>query len=136
MLSFTLRKVSNEDGNIKTKVSELYVGNSLVNTSSYEMPSFHRVKGTRMKFDYGYVWGVRLLRVTRDVLLADVALNPGHVARVECSKCYKVIRKNQGMVNCIVCSQPYHLKCVDVEFELNKKCVFCNMVRRYLYRGR
>ena len=76
---------------------------------------------------------MRLLRVTRDVLLTnlvllggDVALNPGLVAGVQCSKCLKSIRKNQGLVNYVVCTQPYHLKCVDAEFESSKRCIFCN----------
>ena len=132
--SFTFKEVSNVDSYIKTKVSELYVGSSLVNTSLLEMSTIQQTKRPREKFEYGYVWGVRLLRVTRDVLLinlvllgGDVALNPGSVARVQCSKCLKSIRKNQGLVNCTVCTQPYHLKCVDAEFESSKRCIFCNL---------
>ena len=101
--SITLKEVSNGDGYIKTKVSELYLGNSLVNTSLSEMSTIQRRKSPREKFEYGYVWGVRLLRVTRDVLLTnlvllggDAALNPGPVARVQCNKCLKSIRKNLG----------------------------------------
>ena len=96
--SFTLKEVSNGDSYIKTKVSELYVGSSLINTSLFEMSTTQQTKRPREKFEYGHVWGVRLLRVTRDVLLTnlvllggDVALNPVPVARVQCSKCLKPI---------------------------------------------
>ena len=53
-------------------------------------------KGQKVRersFECGYVWGVRLLRVSRDELLTnlvllggDVALNPQPVARFQCSK--------------------------------------------------
>ena len=140
--SFTFKEVSNGDSYIKTKVSELYVGSSLVNTSLLEMSTTQQTKRPRERFEYGYVWGVRLLRVTRDVLLinlvllrGDVALNPGPVAHVQCSKCLKSIRKNQGLVNCTVCTQPYHLKCVDAEFESSKRCIFCNLGPTTIVQG-
>ena len=34
----------------------------------------------------------------------------------------KTIRKNQGKVICPECNRPYHLKCLDLEFEANMKC--------------
>ncbi len=118
-----------------------YFGTAITVFNNYLLPYPHDPlylshKNCHIKFarvNGAYVWGVRLLCVTRDMLLTnlallggDVALNPGPVPRLQCSKCLKSIRKNQGLVNCIVCTQPYHLRWVDAEFESSKRCIFCN----------
>ena len=45
---------------------------------------------------------------------------------MQCFKCHKTIRKNQGRGNCSDCLQSYHLKCLGADFETSKKCFLCS----------
>ena len=58
------------------------------------------------------------------LLCGDVLQNPGPVT-LKCLKCSKTIRKNQGIATYVVCTQPYHLKCLSAEFEYSSKCDMC-----------
>ena len=42
-----------------------------------------------------------------------------------CTSCVKSIRRNQANTQCMVCQQPFHLKCLSADFEQSEACHLC-----------
>lgn len=77
---------------------------------------------------------IRLINLTHRLLLInallllcnDISLNPGPSQRgTVCTSCVKSIRRNQTNTQCMVCKQPFHLKCLSADFEQSKACHLC-----------
>ena len=114
LASFILRRDDNHSGSVSSSVFQLYLANSF----SFDplRASIHLwTKRSCYKTNSTSFCNTQLLHLATDVLFVNLVLFCGDVlqkagpATLECFKCSKTIRKNQGRATCVGCTQPYHL---------------------------